>query len=185
MKKFTLFFFALFILSSCNSDSGTRDEETNEGVNDGELQDQVIHLGTVEENSSEVYRNYFSDLDDYPLKDNYVGNKEGDIYWQKANGSRLREEQYFPNENFAHYIYDSAEDSIEIAYILLEGATLQNMVLKDELYVSWIYDFNEQKVNNLIQENKNGESQDIINFSDDEWEDFSTGHKEFLLQLLR
>ena len=81
--------------------------------------------------------------------------------------------------------YDSDSNQIEIANILFEGATIQGIPLEEDLYISWIYDFKNDELQDLVQVNIEDEPQDLIQFTEEDWADLSNGYKENLLQMLK
>lgn len=181
MKKNLVFICSLLLISACGSNT----EPTIEKEETNETEETVVHLGQNEEVDNQVFQKYFSTLSDFPEEQGSGNSNEEDgVYSQKANGWPVRNEEYFSNDNLGHYIYDSNEDRIEVAYILYEGATIQGEPLTEDLYVSWIYGFSEEELSDFIQENQAGEAQDRIHFSDEEWKDYSEGHRDTLLQLL-
>lgn len=138
------------------------------------------------ETNSQVAQKYFSDVNDFPNeKGRALSDVEDGVYWQAANGFPLRNGEYFSGENIAYYVFNPDENRVEIAYMLYEGAMIQDETIEEDLYVNWAYDFKEEKVIDLIQENQRGETQNLIHFTDEEWTDYSEGHREFLERSLR
>ena len=107
--------------------------------------------------------------------------KNGYLLW--GNGFPILGEVYFSADGLTYIDYDSKLGKIEVANILVKGATIQDVPLEEDLYVSWTYDFKNLEIQDLVQVNADGETQDFIHFTEEEWEELSNGYKESLLNI--
>lgn len=151
----------------------------------------IDDLGKPEEIEMEAVNNqveelYFSNLSSFPKeKGQALSDKKNDIYWLWANGFPVRNEEYFSADGLVFANYNANSDQITVANILSKGATVKETTLEEDLYVSWVYDFTNGELQDLVQVNVDEEPRDLIPFTEEEWADFSNGYKESLVRISR
>ncbi|WP_368645447.1 hypothetical protein AB4027_11475 [Alkalibacterium putridalgicola] len=188
MKNYILLFSTALVISACGTTEDSPEVQPNEDiVGKTDIDEEtVIDLGEKEAVNNEVKEKYFFDLSEFPTeKGSSEGNKEDNTYWIRANGFPVRGEEYFSSVGLVYAEYDADTDKIEIAHILNEESMIQDIPIEEDLYVSWVYDFTNGELQDLVQVNAEDEPQDVIPFSKEEWSDFSNGYKENLLQMLK
>src|SRR5699024_8677400 len=184
MKFNILLLSTSLILASCSSKDDLVEDQSNEDVVD--QIETVIQLDEREDVNNRVMDHYFSNFSEFPSEKGRIeSNKENNIYWLRANWYRVRGEAFFSADDLIYAYYDSDSNQIEIANILFEGATIQGIPLEEDLYISWIYDFKNDELQDLVQVNIEDEPQDLIQFTEEDWADLSNGYKENLLQMLK
>lgn len=167
MNVYILLLSISLFLASCSSTGNLVEDQSDEEV--VEQTETVIQLGEREDVDNQVVDQYFFKLSEFPAEKGRIEtDKQDNIYWLRANGFPVRGEVYFSADGLMTANYDSDNDQIEIANILFEGATIQGVPLEEDLYVSWTYDFKDDKLQNLVQVNAEEEPRDLLHFTKDD-----------------
>lgn len=184
MKKYILLLSTTLLLASCSTTEDEIENSGNEATIEQIETEEVIQLGVRERADNQVVKQYFSNLSEFPTeKATLFSDKKKNGYLLWGNGFPILGEVYFSANGLIYIDYDSKLDKIEVANILVKGATIQDVPLEENLYVSWTYDFKNLEIQDLVQVNADGETQDFIHFTEEEWEDLSNGYKESLLNI--
>lgn len=174
----------LIFMSACET-SHQNDAQLTE-IDSDQAQETVINLGETEEVNSQIYREYFMNLEEIPQDEGSLRLDQNDhIYWMVGRNFPIQNFIYFPEDHILYQRYDEETDTVEIAYVIYAGGNLRDHILEEDLYVSWTYDFASGELRDLMQENAQGEAQDLIHFTDEEWADFSRSHRDNLVHMSR
>lgn len=190
MKNCILLLGVTLVMGSCSITSSSTDEGIGGGTS-GEVKinentETVIDLGKNNVVSNQVTEKYFYNVSEFPTRQvDGEADREDNIYWIRSNGFPVRGGKYFSSDGLVYAEYDADTDQIEVANILNEGSMIKNTRLEEDLYVSWTYDFKDEELRDFVQVTPQDESQDLIDFSEEEWADLSCGYKENLLEMLK
>ena len=184
MKRQILLLSTTLLLASCSSTADGIENSGNEATIEEVQTEEVIQLGERERADNQVVNQYFSNFSEFPTEKSMLfSDATENGYWLRGNGLPILGEVYFSADGLTYIDYDSKLDKIEVANILVKGATIQDVPLEEDLYVSWTYDFKNLEIQDLVQVNADGETQDFIHFTEEEWEELSNGYKESLLNI--
>lgn len=184
MEKYILLLSTTLLLASCSTTEDEIENSGNEATIEQIETEEVIQLGVRERADNQVVKQYFSNLSEFPTEKSMLfSDATENGYWLRGNGLPILGEVYFSADGLTYIDYDSKLDKIEVANILVKGATIQDVPLEEDLYVSWTYDFKNLEIQDLVQVNADGETQDFIHFTEEEWEELSNGYKESLLNI--
>src|SRR5690625_2317662 len=128
MKKYIILLSASLFLASCSSTDDSAEEIMDEEQETVEQTKEVVQLSARKQADNQVLNQYFSNLSEFPREKGVLfSDVTENGYWLRGNGFPVHGESYFSADGLTYISYDSKLDQIEVANILVEGATIQDV----------------------------------------------------------